>query len=139
MESWVMRSGFMVCPKCSETWNKTTNETHRYKRCPNCGEELKSPEKHRTLDMKLVVSKTYCSPKKFKINGVNATTYDFGQGIDEEPPKAAEFGCGCHVFRHFEHPKHGILEKYHISMEDYRKICSQLDTQLSRGRCSYCG
>lgn len=139
MESWLVSGNIVVCPQCKSEWDKADNQTHRYKRCPNCGVKLKQSGKQKPLDMMLTVSKAYCSPDKFKINGVKATTYDFGQGVDEEPLADGKFGCGHHAFHHFERPKNGVLEKYHISMEDYRTICSTLDAQLSRGRCKYCG
>lgn len=136
---WVNGGEFVTCPDCGEVWSKISNETGRFLACPNCGTALSSKEKLHRLSMQLTTVKSHCSPKKFVINGIKATTYDFGQGIDEEPVGEGKFGCGKHVFHHFERPKHGVLEKYHISMDDYRHICAQLDSQLSMGRCKYCG
>lgn len=136
---WVNSGEHISCPDCGAVWSKLSNETNRFLVCPSCGITLLSSDKPARLSMQLSVTKTHCSPKKFVINGVKATTYDFGQGVDEEPVGDGKFGCGCHAFHHFERPKHGVLEKYHISMDDYRHICTQLDSQLSRGRCKYCG
>ena len=88
------------------------------------------------MDLKLKVSKHFCSPDEFIINGVEAACSDFGDKYDDDP-HAEDYGCGNMIFTPYE-LKNNILEKYKINKKEYYKICDELETELSFGACGWC-
>lgn len=140
MDQWRVASGSLTCPSCGELWNTADNETNRFKCCPNCGHT--NMDQVKTTKLNLILKKystgKYCGLQKFVVNGVKAIEGDFGMGFDERPDEATEFGCGCRRFIGYGRPKHGVLEKYNLTINDYRYICSQLESALSVGKCQFC-
>lgn len=138
---WQLVAGGLMCPECSQIWSIADNETDRFKACPECG-AVNSDGLACWPKMDLVIlpfsSKKHCGLKKFTINGIKASENDFGEGFDECPDAAAKFGCGYRRFKRNGRPNRGILEKYHITLSDYKLICDRLESVLTVGRCNYC-
>lgn len=78
-----------------------------------------------------------CATSTFRINGIDADSRDFGESFDESPDTAEDYGCGNRVFRaHPPNPE--IMDKYRISLEQYKAIARDLEDKLSFGRCGWC-
>jgi len=89
--------------------------------------------------MKLVLEfyDALCSTSEFVVNGVTADYDDFGDKYDHDSENAEEYGCGD---MHFD-PKpftEEVLNKYHITENEYDKICNKLEDGLSFGNCGWC-
>ena len=78
-----------------------------------------------------------CSTKKFKINGINADSCDFGSQGDNDTEDAEAYCCGDMQFKP-EAPKAGVLEKYKIDDLEYWTIANKLQEELSFGSCGLC-
>jgi hypothetical protein len=78
-----------------------------------------------------------CYLSSFKINDVPAYYSDFGDKYDHDKENAPEYGCGNMQFESIP-PTQNILDKYHITMDEYYIICEKLDEALSFGCCAYC-
>ena len=71
------------------------------------------------------------------INKVELEYNDFGEKYDHNPEEAPEYGCGNMKFdSRASTPE--VLEKYHITEEEYEQICSELAEGLSFGYCGWC-
>lgn len=89
--------------------------------------------------MKLEMSGPYCSGLRvFRINHIDADTDDFGMSIDRRPEIAPEYGCGDRKFYAYSRPSTGVLEKYHITSSEWKKIGEKLEDMLDWGCCSLC-
>lgn len=103
----------------------------------NLVEELdKNVTEKQPMQLKIKPCYAYCTTEEFEINGVEADYTDFGHTKDIAPHCAPDYGCGNRQFI----PKPAtqeILDKYHIDIDDYNKICEELDC-LSFGRCTWC-
>lgn len=75
-----------------------------------------------------------CSPKVFTINGIYADPDDFGE-VDKI---SGNYCCKSREFIGFEKPPTGVLEKYHISKDEFFEICNKLSDVLRVTDCSRC-
>lgn len=75
-----------------------------------------------------------CSPKIFRINEIYADPDDFGE-IDKI---LGYYCCESRKFIEFEEPPAGVLEKYHISKDEFFEICDKLSNVLRVIDCSRC-
>ena len=85
-----------------------------------------------------IVPNTYsCGLSTFLINGIEADYYDFGECYDACPENAPSYGCGDRVFRRNDVDAE-VLNRYHITEEEYEEIVEKLECELHIGRCSLC-
>lgn len=78
-----------------------------------------------------------CALDKFIINGISADKDDFGSQGDRDEAGAEEYGCGDMHFT--PKPFHqDVLDKYGITADDYDRIASKLEKELSFGACGWC-
>ena len=89
------------------------------------------------MELKLSFYECLCSADNFTINGVNANTDDFGEQYDRDSGNAEEYACGDMQFTRIE-PTKEVLEKYHITENEYSEICDKLESGLSFGSCGWC-
>ena len=89
------------------------------------------------MELKLSFCEYLCSASNFIINGVNADTDDFGEQYDRDSENAEDYACGDMQFTRVE-PTKEILEKYHITENEYSEICDKLESGLSFGSCGWC-
>lgn len=78
-----------------------------------------------------------CELEIFTINGKAADGEDFGDAFDHNERIKEPHGCGD---MHFD-PKpltKEVLDKYHITEEEYNIICNELEDKLWVGRCGWC-
>ena len=62
---------------------------------------------------------------------------DFGDGYDSDSSNAGPYCCGNRVFvAHM--PTQKILDRYHITLGEYKEVCDKLVDGLSFGRCGWC-
>jgi len=88
------------------------------------------------MKLGFVVYDALCSPKIFRINGIDAEVNDFGTHCDRSPETAEPYGCGDMRFE----PKPSskvILKKYKITQKEYDEVCHKLN-ELSFGACGWC-
>lgn len=86
----------------------------------------------------ITIDEYYCKTNTFVINGINATTDDFGElkdiGQDFDP---TNYFCGNMQFE--EKPwSSDVLKKYKIDEKEYYQITKRLCESLSFGQCSLC-
>lgn len=77
-----------------------------------------------------------CALKEFSVNGIKAQECDFGRM--EDTNKAEAEPCGGMEFIPDEEPKEKVLEKYNISIEEWKEVCEYLENVLHVGKCSWC-
>lgn len=75
-----------------------------------------------------------CSPKIFTINEIYADPNDFG----EVSKLTGDFCCKYREFNGFEEPSTAILEKYHISKDEFFEVCDELRDMLTITDCGRC-
>lgn len=78
-----------------------------------------------------------CSTSKFKINGIDADSADFGSQYDAGREYAEDYCCGNMTFEP-KSPDKEVLEKYKIDELEYWSIASKLESDLSFGSCGWC-
>lgn len=78
-----------------------------------------------------------CALEKFSINGIRADQDDFGEGHDESPEIAEDYGCGCWQFT-ARPATQAILDKYNITIDEYNEVARQLESALDVGECGWC-
>lgn len=78
-----------------------------------------------------------CATKAFKINGVEASSDDFGNQEDEDRENAEDYGCVNMQFTR-KPPEEGVLRRYGITVGEYEDIAEQLEEKLSFGCCGWC-
>lgn len=76
-----------------------------------------------------------CHLQVFEINGIKAYEGDFGES-DSSPD--GNWGCDYHIFCPYEEPKDDVLEKYNITIDEYKEICEKLEIKLDVGPCGWC-
>ena len=75
-----------------------------------------------------------CSCKEFTINGKAASPSDFGtfeSGGDS-------YDGTCYRKFHHGYPTTEILQKYGITLEEFREVCEKLEDELYVGSCGLC-
>ena len=72
------------------------------------------------------------------VKGLQADEDDFGEMEDIERANAPQFCCGNMMFVVYDPPPEGVLEKYGLSMDEYKEICYWLQKCLSIGFCDWC-
>ena len=78
-----------------------------------------------------------CALETFSINGIRADRDDFGIGQDEKREIADAHCCG--YWRFTARPAmQTILDKYHITVDEYNEIARQLESTLDVGECELC-
>lgn len=92
------------------------------------------------MNLELEIFSHLCSAKHFRINGVWASSDEFGEqsdngGMDDIQD---EGGCSNMEFVPNKFPKHHVLEKFNITESEYVEICKQLREKLSFGYCGLC-
>jgi hypothetical protein len=80
---------------------------------------------------------SYCELDMFTINEIEADYHDFGEKHDHSPSTVDVYGCGDMRFVPKPYTQK-ILNKYNISVSDYKKICAELKDKLSFGYCGLC-
>lgn len=75
-----------------------------------------------------------CSPKIFTINEIYADPDDFG----EVNKLTGDFCCKYREFKGFEKPSTVVLEKYHITEDEFFEVCDELRDILRVTDCSLC-
>lgn len=92
-----------------------------------------------TVEAPLYVVKTYfalpCATEVFNVKGTDADVSDFGTSKSEGD---GNYGCLYHEFIPYEVPKEGVLERYGITLEEYKEICDALECELYVGQCGWC-
>lgn len=88
------------------------------------------------MEYEIIVYEGLCHCAVFWINNVTASYTDFGRLEDLDPSGAEEYGCGNMTFIP-KLPTEKVLDKYSIDVDEYKKICEELDV-LSFGRCGWC-
>lgn len=88
-----------------------------------------------------VIIKPYCALpcalETLSINGIRADECDFGAGCDESPEIAEDYGCG--YWRFTARPAtRTILDKYHLTVDEYNEVAQMLESALDVGRCGWC-
>ena len=78
-----------------------------------------------------------CALKTFFINGIRADQDDFGMGQDEKREIADDYGCGYWRFT-AKPATQTVLDKYHITIDEYEDIAKQLEVVLDVGACGWC-
>ena len=78
-----------------------------------------------------------CELEIFTINGKCADSGDFGDIFDHNERIKEPYVCGD---KHFDPkiPTKEVLDKYHITVEEYNTICNELEDKLWVGRCGWC-
>ena len=80
-----------------------------------------------------------CALETFFINGIRADQDDFGMGQDESPEIAEEYEHCCGYWRFTAKPAtQAVLDKYHITIDEYEDIAKQLEVVLDVGACGWC-
>lgn len=88
--------------------------------------------------MELIIESCHalpCNLKVFKINGKDADQDDFGDTYDAENSEI--YSCADMRFDPKSSTKE-ILNKYHITEEEYCSICNELQCKLCVGSCGWC-
>lgn len=79
-----------------------------------------------------------CELDEFSINEIKARYEDFGTKCDEDPPEDAQVeGCGTMTFIG-ESATQEVLNKYKITLKEYKEVVKQLEKILSFGSCGIC-
>lgn len=90
------------------------------------------------MKLELKVYNCLCALSKFTINNIDADHDDFGEKYDHNPENALEdYACGNMRFNSKPYTQE-VLEKYKITVNEYNKICNELEEKLSFGSCSWC-
>lgn len=75
-----------------------------------------------------------CALKVFKINGKDASEDDFGE---TNIGGSARDGT-CHASFIHGYPTTEVLEKYGITLEEFKEVCEALEDKLYVGACGCC-
>jgi len=89
------------------------------------------------VQLKLKVFGSLCTTAVFEINGITADESEFGHGKDISPHSAEPYCCGYREWT-ASLPDQEVLDKYKITVDEYRQICDQLEEGLSFGPCGMC-
>lgn len=75
-----------------------------------------------------------CTLKVFTVNGIDANPDDFG----EVTKHVGHFCCEYREFSGFEYAPIGVLEKYHITEEEFFEVSDELRDMLTITDCGRC-
>lgn len=89
------------------------------------------------FNFELKVYGSLCATSVFKINGIDASSSDFGDQEDQNREEAEDYACGNMKFTR-SIPTQKVLEKYNITKEQFNLIADELEQKLSFGRCGWC-
>lgn len=78
-----------------------------------------------------------CELEIFTINGKYADSEDFGDIYDHNTELAGPYSCGNKCFDPKLSTKE-VLDKYHLTEEEYNTICNKLEDKLCVGSCGLC-
>lgn len=81
--------------------------------------------------------KGMCELAVFKINYIEADESDFGDHFDRVPRPKTSSVCKNMKFIS-KLPTLEVLEKYKITVDEYKQVCKKLDEELSFGACYFC-
>ena len=90
------------------------------------------------MSYQMEVYSSLCALRLFDINGIPASSYDFGEQGDADQEGAEDYCCGNMMFTRHDVPQEGVLTRYGITAEEYDSICSELEDSLSFGTCGWC-
>lgn len=76
-----------------------------------------------------------CELEAFTIKGRDANANDFGEF---EQTNTEEYGCAESRFIPDRRPRHGVLEKYGITLDEWMIIEFQLEGALHVTGCGWC-
>lgn len=75
-----------------------------------------------------------CDVEVFEINNIKADLEDFGE---KNLDSLGNYTCSLRGFTPFL-PTDEVLEKYKISLRDYREVIEVLNEGFNYGRCAWC-
>lgn len=89
---------------------------------------------------KIEFGEAFCYCREFTVNGKDADYEDFGEKYDRDPDDAPDYCCADMRFtRYTDKAKVAkCCKKYGITVEQYAKICEELEKGLSFGSCGWC-
>ena len=79
-----------------------------------------------------------CELEIFTINGIKANQRDFGNNEDRAPEEGDIYGCGHRTFEADRHKASKCMKKYNITIDEFNKICDELEDKLYVGACGWC-
>lgn len=81
-----------------------------------------------------------CSLMIFTIDDMDAIDTDFGFGGDKNPWEAEEYGCADWYFERYTNNEEikRCMDKYSLTLEEYKEISSILEQVLYVGECGWC-
>lgn len=79
----------------------------------------------------------YCGLSVFKINDILADSDDFRENTIIIQNMLLNIVVEIMMFESKE-PTQEVLDKYHITKEEYEDVCDELHDKLSFGFCAYC-
>jgi len=89
------------------------------------------------MKLELEIYGCLCSTAKFIINDINADSDDFGEKYDHDEENAEDYACGDMKFDS-KPATQKTLDKYKITVDEYREVCEKLEDGLSFGCCGWC-
>lgn len=89
------------------------------------------------MKLELEVYGSLCSTATFTINGIKASSQDFGEQYDHDQDNAEDYGCGDMQFEK-KPATPEVLAKYNITEPEYNIVAGQLEKGLSFGTCGWC-
>ena len=78
-----------------------------------------------------------CSLKKFVINGIVANSCDFVDNYDHSPETVEDYSCG-NMQADIIPATSDVLEKYKITIDEYKEIADKVAEEVSFGCCDWC-
>lgn len=75
-----------------------------------------------------------CSLEVFTINGIGASVDDFGESWTQGDCSRGE--CTS-TFKH-GYPTQEVLDKYKITLEEFKEVCEKLEEALEVWGCGWC-
>ena len=79
-----------------------------------------------------------CACEVFEINGKSASIADFGYMADIRPELAEPYACGCKVFIPNQNEAEEAMKTYGITIDEFNKVCEELEEKLFVGSCGWC-
>lgn len=78
-----------------------------------------------------------CSLEKFTVNGIEAQEDEFIEKGDEGAGYAEDYCCGNMQARP-TFPEQKVLDKYKITLDEFKAIAEDVAEKLSFGSCGWC-
>ena len=91
--------------------------------------------------MEIVIKTRRCYPctcEVFEINRESANIADFGYMADIAPELAEPYACGCKVFIPNKNEAEEAMKIYGITIDEFNKVCEELEEKLFVGSCGLC-